>query len=85
MMQQVQPNSAATRGRCHNRPFVELAYSAWLEHYSLPVCFPASRSTSSRQGSVTQTPAITLRVYAHVIRTAEAAAADIFAQAVKAA
>ena len=28
------------------------------------------------------TPAITLRVYAHVIRTAEAAAADIFAQAV---
>ena len=30
-------------------------------------------------------PAITLRVYAHVIRTAEAAAADIFAQAVKAA
>ena len=26
-------------------------------------------------------PAITLRVYAHVIRTAEAAAADIFAQA----
>jgi integrase len=30
-------------------------------------------------------PAITLRVYAHVIRIAEAAAADIFAQAVKAA
>lgn len=30
-------------------------------------------------------PAITLRVYAHVIRTTEAAAADIFAQAVKAA
>ena len=30
-------------------------------------------------------PAITLRVYAHVIRTAEAAAADIFAEAVKAA
>lgn len=30
-------------------------------------------------------PAITLRVYAHVIRTAEAAAADIFAQAVNAA
>ena len=30
-------------------------------------------------------PAITLRVYAHVIRTAEAAAADIFAQAIKAA
>ena len=30
-------------------------------------------------------PAITLRVYAHVIRTAEAAAAEIFAQAVKAA
>jgi integrase len=30
-------------------------------------------------------PAITLRVYAHVIRAAEAAAADIFAQAVKAA
>jgi integrase len=30
-------------------------------------------------------PAITFRVYAHVIRTAEAAAADIFAQAVKAA
>jgi integrase len=30
-------------------------------------------------------PAITLRVYAHVIRTAEAAAADIFAQAVSAA
>ena len=30
-------------------------------------------------------PAITLRVCAHVIRTAEAAAADIFAQAVKAA
>ncbi len=29
-------------------------------------------------------PAITLRVYAHVIRTAEAAAADIFAQAVNA-
>jgi integrase len=29
-------------------------------------------------------PAITLRVYAHVIRTAEAAA-DIFAEAVKAA
>jgi hypothetical protein len=29
-------------------------------------------------------PAITLRVYAHVIRTAEAAAADIFAQAMKA-
>ncbi len=29
-------------------------------------------------------PAITLRVYAHVIRTAEAAAADIFAEAVKA-
>jgi hypothetical protein len=28
---------------------------------------------------------ITLRVYAHVIRTAEAAAADIFAKAVKAA
>jgi hypothetical protein len=27
-------------------------------------------------------PAITLRVYAHLIRTAEAAAADIFAQAV---
>jgi integrase len=30
-------------------------------------------------------PAITLRVYTHVIRTAEAAAADIFAQAAKAA
>ncbi len=30
-------------------------------------------------------PAITLRVYAHVIRSAEAAAADIFAQAVRAA
>ena len=30
-------------------------------------------------------PAITLRVYAHVIRTAETAAADIFAQAVNAA
>jgi integrase len=30
-------------------------------------------------------PAITLRVYAHVIHTAEAAAADIFAKAVKAA
>ncbi len=30
-------------------------------------------------------PAITVWVYAHVIRTAEAAAADIFAQAVKAA
>jgi integrase len=30
-------------------------------------------------------PAITLRVYAHVIRTAEAAAADIFAKAVRAA
>ena len=30
-------------------------------------------------------PAITLRVYAHVIRSAETAAADIFAQAVKAA
>jgi integrase len=30
-------------------------------------------------------PAITLRVYAHVIRTAETAAADVFAQAVKAA
>ena len=29
--------------------------------------------------------AITLRVYAHVIRTAEAAAADIFAKAVRAA
>lgn len=29
-------------------------------------------------------PAITLRVYAHVIRTAEAAAADIFAEAVEA-
>ena len=28
-------------------------------------------------------PAITLRVYAYVIRSAEAAAADIFAQAVK--
>ena len=28
-------------------------------------------------------PAITLRVYAHVMRSAEAAAADIFAQAVK--
>jgi hypothetical protein len=27
-------------------------------------------------------PAVTLRVYAHVIRTAEAAAADMFAQAV---
>ncbi len=30
-------------------------------------------------------PAITLRVYAHVIRSAEASAADIFAQAAKAA
>jgi integrase len=30
-------------------------------------------------------PAITLRVYAHVVRSTEAAAADIFAQAVKAA
>jgi len=30
-------------------------------------------------------PAITLRVYAHVIRSAEAAAADSFAQAVMAA
>jgi integrase len=30
-------------------------------------------------------PAITLRVYAHVIRSAEAAAADIFARAVNAA
>jgi len=29
-------------------------------------------------------PAVTLRVYAHVIRSAEAAAADIFAQAIKA-
>ena len=27
MMQQVQPKSAATRGRCHNRPFIELTYS----------------------------------------------------------
>ena len=30
-------------------------------------------------------PAVTLRVYAHVIHSAEAAAADIFAQAIKAA
>jgi hypothetical protein len=30
-------------------------------------------------------PAVTLRVYAHVIRSAEAAAAHIYAQAVKAA
>lgn len=30
-------------------------------------------------------PAITLRVYAHVVRSAETAAADIFAQAVNAA
>jgi len=30
-------------------------------------------------------PAITLRVYAHVIRSAKTAAADIFAQAVNAA
>ena len=30
-------------------------------------------------------PAITLRVYAHMIRSAETAAADIFAQAVRAA
>jgi integrase len=30
-------------------------------------------------------PAITLRVYAHVIRSAETAAADVFAKAIKAA
>jgi len=40
---------------------------------------PDERSTA-RLGHAD--PAITLRVYAHVIRTAEAAAADIFAQAV---
>jgi hypothetical protein len=27
MMQQAQPKIAATRGRCHNRPFAELSYS----------------------------------------------------------
>jgi hypothetical protein len=32
-----------------------------------------------------KSPAITLRIYAHVIRSAEAAAADIFADAVNAA
>jgi integrase len=36
---------------------------------------------AARQGYAD--PAITLRVYANVIRSAEAAAADIFAQAVK--
>ncbi|GAB3960101.1 hypothetical protein GCM10029978_008510 [Actinoallomurus acanthiterrae] len=30
-------------------------------------------------------PAITLRVYAHVVRSAETAAADVFAKAIKAA
>jgi integrase len=50
-----------------------------------PCCSPASpvHVVAARLGHAD--PAITLRVYAHVIRSAEAAAADIFAQAVKAA
>jgi hypothetical protein len=34
------------KGRCDNRPFAELAYSAWLEHCSLPVCWRAHASMS---------------------------------------
>ena len=49
----------------------------------------SSRSISARPSGPARLghadPAITLRVYAHVIRSAEAAAADIFAEAVKAA
>ncbi|GAA3214668.1 hypothetical protein GCM10010468_35530 [Actinocorallia longicatena] len=36
-----------------------------------------------RRGSGNSDPSIALRVYAHVIRTAEAAAADVFAEALK--
>ena len=50
-----------------------------------PAHSPASRSTSLRPDSATRTPAITLRVYAHMIRSAETTAADSFAGAVKAA
>jgi len=39
---------------------------------------------AARLGHFSGDPAITLRVYAHVIRSAEAAAAAIFAQAIKA-
>ena len=47
--------------------------------------FIAFKPWDDRKGSDNAAPAITLRVYAHVIRTAETAAADIFTEAVKAA
>jgi hypothetical protein len=58
---------------------------AGLEQCSLPVCSPASRFTSSRPGLGTRIRPSRSRVYAHVIRSAETATADIFAEAVKAA
>ena len=54
----------------------------WLSLWVRPVPVPV-HVVAARLGHAD--PAITLRVYAHVIRTAEAAAADIFAQAVNAA
>ena len=49
-----------------------------------PCCWLASPCMWSPPGSVTRTPSITLRVYAHVISDQLTEAADIFARAVAA-
>jgi integrase len=77
--------------RTHNEPENELHPEDQLPHARLHDLRPIHATTLLLSGVPVHVvaarlghadPAITLRVYAHVIRTAEAAAADIFAQAV---
>ena len=82
-LQQVQPKSAATRADATTRPCVELAYSQGWNNALYQVCSPGP-GPCRRGPARARGPAITLGVYAHVIRSAEAAAADIFADAVNA-
>jgi integrase len=80
--------------RAHNEPDQRSRPKDQLPHARLHDLRHLHATTSSLSGVPVHVvaarlghadPAITLRVYAHVIRSAEAAAADIFAQAVKAA
>jgi len=64
---------------------VHVYYSCSVSGNKRRVCKPADGVAAGAARLGHADPAITLRVYAHVIRSAEAAPADIFAQAVRAA
>ena len=79
---------AHNKGRCGPRPKIQLPHARLhdLRHIHATTLLLSGvpvHVVAARLGHAD--PTITLRVYAHVIRSAEAAAADIFAQAVNAA